>query len=73
MTPPVPVHGGGQVAAVVGVGEAEPAARRPPQRPGQRHAQVGVQRRRVDQHAGVEHVARIEDRLDRGHDLDGLG
>jgi hypothetical protein len=40
---------------------------------GQRHAQVRVQRRRVDQHARIEHVARVEDRLDRGHGVDGLG
>ena len=67
--PDAAVHRGGQVAAVVGVGEAEPAV----QRPGLRHAQVRVQRHRVDEHAGVERVARVEDGLDRGHDLDGFG
>jgi hypothetical protein len=62
------VHRHGQVTVVLGVGEAEAGA----QRAGQRQPQVRVDRRRVDEHAGVEQVARVEDGLDRGHRLDGL-
>ena len=39
---------------------------------GPHRPQVGVQRRRVDQVAGVEQVARVADRLDRGEQPDRL-
>ena len=63
------VHRHRQVAVVVGIGEAEPGA----QRAGLRHPQVRVDRPRVDHHARIEQVARVEHRLDRGHGVDGLG
>ena len=54
------MHGVGERAAVVG----EPQRRRDRQpRPGR--AQVGVERRRVDEYARVEQVVGVADRLDR--------
>ena len=58
-------------------GRRRRAGRRTPRprahRPRRRHPQVGVQRRRVDDHAGVEHVVGIEDVLDRAERGEGLG
>jgi hypothetical protein len=62
------VHRHGQVTAVVRIGETQAGAHRA----GQRHAQVRVKRHRVDQHARIEDVTRVEDRLHGRHRVDGL-
>ena len=63
------MHRCGQVAAIVRIGEAQAG----PDRASLRHAQVRVNGRRVHQHARIEDVARVEDRLHRGEGVDGLG
>ena len=63
------VQRGRQVAGVVREREAVTVGQ---QRAGPRAAQVGVQRARADEHAGVEQVARVEEVLERAEQVDRL-